>query len=98
MFAPHVSRFQDIIPAPARHHGRARSAALEREIPHIVTQAFAALLESSGTALSGPGNEPFIGGDVAQSRACVEYLQHSIRNRVANRRQIAVSRRSATGQ
>ena len=38
----------------------AGSAAFEREIPHIVPQAFTAFLESSGIALGGPGNEPFI--------------------------------------
>jgi hypothetical protein len=55
------------------------SAALEGEIPHTVTQALAAFLEASGIALGGPGNEPFIRRGVAQLRACVEYLQHSIR-------------------
>jgi hypothetical protein len=46
--------------APGRPRCTACSAALEGEIPHSVTQAFAAFLEARGIALGGPGNEPFI--------------------------------------
>lgn len=62
--------FKELFFSPARHPASrgtlpdcgalGASEALEREIPHIVTQAFAAFFESSGTALGGAGNEPFV--------------------------------------